>query len=102
MPIGEDGKKLPYEGEAGYEEAKAANPKAYLLSMGERKRIGAEVTRAARAAGVGGNFTVPKGLDLAGANKWQDAAIKDIRRRSMSPEEILHDMKKSTQKSFAG
>ena len=72
------------------------------LSMGERKRIGAEVTRAAEAAGVGGSFTVPEGLDLEGANKRQDAAMQSIRMQSMSPEEILRDMKKSEQKSYGG
>ena len=72
------------------------------LSMGERKRIGAEVSRAAKAAGVGGSFTVPEGLDLEGANKWQDAAMKDIKSRSKSHEEILRDMKKSQQKSYGG
>jgi hypothetical protein len=29
MPVGKDGEKLPYKGEPGYEEAKAANPEAY-------------------------------------------------------------------------
>ena len=70
------------------------------LDMGERKRIGAEVTRAAKAAGVGGSFTVPEGLDLSGANKWQAAAMTDIKSRSKSPEEMIRDMKKSEQKSY--
>ena len=70
------------------------------LSIDDRKRMGAELTRVAKDEGVGGSFTVPEGLDLEGANKWYDAAIKDIRSRSKSPEELLRDMTKSQQKSY--
>jgi hypothetical protein len=65
------------------------------LSMGERKRIGAEVTRAARDAGIGGKFTVPEGLDLEGANKWQDATMKSIRARSQTADEVLEEKRRN-------
>lgn len=50
-------------------------------SLDERKRAGAEVTRVARESGVGGKFTAPAGLGQGELNKWQDAAIADIRKR---------------------
>ena len=71
-------------------------------TMDERKRVGAEVTRLARSMGVGGSFTAPEGLDQEGLNKWQDAAMADLRKKSMSPEEILRDMTKAEQKSYGG
>jgi hypothetical protein len=71
-------------------------------TMDERKRVGAEVTRLARDMGVGGTFTAPEGLDQEGLNKWQDAAMADLRKKSMSPEEILRDMTKAEQKSYGG
>tara|TARA_R100000234_G_scaffold73375_1_gene45299 strand:+ start:185 stop:478 length:294 start_codon:yes stop_codon:yes gene_type:complete len=65
------------------------------LSIHERKRMGAELTRIARDEGVGGSFTVPKGLDLEGANKWYDAAIKSIRARNQTADEVLKEKRRN-------
>ena len=132
MPIGKGGEHLPYKGEPGYEEAKAANPDAYAnegeskmanetgrlagvefqevedtgrpreVSIDERKRVGAEVTRVARELGVGGKFTAPAGLDQEGLVRWQEAAVADLRKQTMSPEELIRDMKKAEQTSYRG
>ena len=177
MPVGKGGEHLPYKGEPGYEEAKAANPDAYAehptgrfggppltfsqaceaikreyggegeppehavvdlvrssyrgtppsteeilrdkmaeetgrfagvefqetedtgrprsATMDERKRVGAEVTRVARELGVGGKFTAPEGLDQEGLNKWQEAAIADMRKRNRSADEVLEEKRRS-------
>ena len=122
MPIGKGGEHLPYKGEPGYKEAKAANPAAYAnkgeskvadrfagvqsqemedtgrpreVSLDERKRAGAEVTRAARESGVGGKFTAPAGLDQEGLNRWQDAAIADMRKRNRSADDVLDEKRRA-------
>ena len=61
----------------------------------ERKRVGAEVTRVARELGVGGKFTAPEGLDQEGLNKWQEAAIADMRKRNRSAGEVLEEKRRS-------
>ena len=125
MPIGKGGEHLPYKGEPGYEEAKAANPDAYAnegelkmanetgrfagvqsqemedtgrprgVSLDERKRAGAEVTRVARELGVGGKFTAPAGLDQRLLNRWQEVAIADMRKRNRSADEVLEEKRRS-------
>ena len=72
------------------------------VSIDERKRVGAEVTRVARELGVGGKFTAPAGLDQEGLVRWQEAAVADMRKQTMSPEELIRDMKKAEQTSYRG
>ena len=65
------------------------------LSIDDRKRMGAELTRVAKDEGVGGSFTVPEGLDLEGANKWYDAALKSIRARNQTADKVLEEKRRN-------
>ena len=65
------------------------------VSLDERKRAGAEVTRVARELGVGGIFTAPAGLDQRLLNRWQEVAIADMRKRNRSADEVLEEKRRS-------
>lgn len=81
MPNLRDQRKAAVKRAISFQEAEDTG-RPRMLSKDERKRAGAEVTRVARDLGVGGKFTAPAGLDEDGLNRWQDAAIADLRKKA--------------------